>query len=609
MAVMEKRMLWTMRVISLCVMLVGLCLTILLSSWILATEMRESEALFQQEAKERGDAIAAGIADALHALDTINNLFSMMDEVSRDQFSGFAAPILEKYPYILSFSYHRFSQGPGRDNYASMRLQNSDFAVTAVSEGKRAPFPRDSRYRELGHANASQGNEQRLGVDIASTAEIEEAAVRSISTGTTSSTRLYQLAGDKENYQAFTLLKPVYKRASGNKPASTVGSPEIRGYTAATFDASYLAYRILEQGGFINDPSYSVHLYAGSADSPGNRAFPFPQQTEPASFDNSLARSSVRALDVAGREWTLIVSAPENIGRSAAAASRSTLLFGVILTGVLAAFVYHMLHRSSELKSAVAALEQDAVLREKAQDALRKSEAELRQLAAHQLRVREDERKHMAREIHDDLGQNLLVLRMDVGAIAEALQEKCPDAKPRMEIVLAQIDATITSAREIINHLRPSVLDLGAYDAINWLMSHMNKLGKVHFSFDCPDEKAFDGIREDDAVSLFRTIQEAMTNVIRHANATSSVVRVRHDGRQLRIEISDNGTSTFPNDKRKARSFGLIGIRERIVAMGGEFSIQPGAGQGTMAVITIPSLIHEATQAGATSPSSNAPVP
>lgn len=602
MAVMEKRMLWTIRVISLCVMLVGLCLTILLSSWILATEMRDSEALFQQEAKERGDAIAEGIANASHALDMINSLFSTMNEVSRDQFSEFATPILEKYPYILSFSYQRFSQGPGRDDYAATSRQNNGFAVAAVSEGMRAPSPRDSRYSVLDHATHNQGNEERQGLDIASTPEIEEAAVRSISTGTTASTRLFQLAGDKGNYPAFTLLKPVYKRDLRNKAASTVSSPEIRGYTAATFDASNLAYRILEQGGFLNDPSYSVLLYAGNADSPGNRAFPSPQQTEPASFDNSRDRSSVRALDVAGREWTLVVSAPENIGRSAAAASRATLLFGVVLTGVLAAFVYHMLHRSSELRSAVVALEQDAALREKTQGALRKSEAELRELAAHQLRVREDERKHMAREIHDDLGQSLLVLRMDVGAVAEALQEKCPDAKQRMEIVLAQIDATIKSTREIINHLRPSVLDLGAYDAIKWLMNYMNKLGKVHFSFDCPDESAFQGIPEDHAVSLFRTVQEAMTNVIRHANATSSVVRIRHDGRQLRIEVSDNGSGTFPNDKRKARSFGLIGIRERVVAMGGKFSIQRVAGQGTTAVIAIPAVIPVATQAGATSP-------
>jgi signal transduction histidine kinase len=599
MAVMEKRMLWSIRVISLCVMFVGLCLTILLSAWIHAAERRESEALFQQEAKERGDAIAAGIDHALHALDTIYNLFNTMDEVSWDQFSEFAAPILEKYPYILSLSYQRVMTGPRQDDYASTGRQHSGFALTAMSEGKRAPSLRESRYRVLDHATLYRGNAEFPGLDIASTPEIEEAFARSVSTGNSASTRLYQLAGDKGNYRAFTLLKPVFRRGLINKAASTAASSEILGYTAATFDASYLAYRILEQGGFLTDPSYSIHLYAGNTDTPGNRAFPSPLQAESESFDTSHVRSSVRTLDVAGREWTLVVSAPENIGRSAATASRATLLFGVILTGVLAAFLYHLLYRSSELKSAVDALEKDAALRAKAQGALRKSEAELRELAAHQLRVREDERKHMAREIHDDLGQNLLVLRMDLGAMAEALTDKCPDAKKRMEIVLAQIDATIKSTREIINHLRPSVLDLGAYDAIQWLMNHMNKLGKVHFALDCPDENVFQGMRDDDAVSLFRTVQEAMTNVIRHANATSSVVRVSHDGRQLRIEVSDNGSGTFPNEKRKSRSFGLIGIRERVVAMGGEFSIQPVAGQGTMAVITIPSVIPAAPEPAA----------
>lgn len=592
---MEKRTLWFIRAAVLCVVLAGLCLTLLLSAWISAAEKRESEAMFQQEAGERIDAFAAGMANAIHALNTVNSLFVMLDEVSREQFSAFTGPLLEKYPHVLAFTYQRLIPGTSRRAYErSMRRSFNDFKITEMRDSKRVTAAGKTRYRVVDYVSPLRGNEDVLGVDASSIPEMEEAAARAMSTGAIAATRPFRLVRDNGQHLGFTLLKPVYQKSLKSEEGSHQGKREIVGFTAATFNAFNLAYRIMEQGGFLTNSTFSVQLYVGNAHDAANQIFSHPQQEYLRDVENNDIHHVIRSLEVAGLTWNIVVSAPKSSGNEAEPASRVTLLFGIIFTAVLAVFIYQMLHREVALKSAVDALEKDNALRKSAESALRSSEAELRQLAAHQMRVKEDERKHMAREIHDDLGQSLLVLRMDVCAITRDVREKCPEAESRMGFVLTQIDATIKSTREIINHLRPSVLDLGAYDALQWLMNHMNKLGKVRFSFDCPDEDVFTGLKEDTAISLFRAVQEAMTNVIRHANATSSVVRVRDDGTHFRIEVSDNGTGHFPNDKRKPRSFGLIGIRERIAAMAGEMSITTTSGQGTVVVITIPSWSSQA---------------
>ncbi|OWW21149.1 CHASE domain-containing protein [Noviherbaspirillum denitrificans] len=590
---MEPNRLRLIRAYSLGALFAGICVTLVLGEWISNAEQREREIILKQEARERVDAFVHGIENAMHALDTVNQLFATLADVSREQFSVFTQPILDKYPYVLSFAYQRYLSGSSRKSYeTSMRRTFGDFIITDARDGKRVPAIEKSRYRVVHYISPQHGNEQVLGIDASSIPEMEEAALRSRATGTIASTRLIPLVKENGRHLGFMLLKPVVRRPPPDAQRYGHAEPDVRGFTVAAFNASDLAHRIMEQGGFLGDETFLVQIYSGDRPDQGNRIFPRPAEETRPGDDHDGSRDIRHHIDVGGVPWTVVVSAPKE-WMDAAPVSRLTYVFGFILTGMLVAFIHHMLHRATALRLAVEALKRDGALRQRAETALRNSESELRQLATHQLRVREDERKHIAREIHDDLGQNLLVLRMDVGALAHDIGEKFPDGEARMDLALKHIDATIKSVREIINHLRPSVLDLGVFDALHWLTRHMNKLGKVHFTLECQDENAFLGLKEDDAISLFRAIQEAMTNVIRHAEATTCVVRIQHGESKLRIEVSDDGHGHFPIDRRKPRSFGLIGIRERITAMGGEMSIVTTEGKGTVLQFTLPASTLE----------------
>lgn len=230
----------------------------------------------------------------------------------------------------------------------------------------------------------------------------------------------------------------------------------------------------------------------------------------------------------------------------------------------------------------------DLTARKEAELALRQSQQELRELTAHQEWVKEDERKRIAREIHDDLGQNLLALRIDVSMLDAATAVRYPDLNASIKAVLAQIDNTMKSVRAIINNLRPSVLDLGLQAAIEWQVQQFRNRAAIPCSL-IIEQHDFDGmLDEETATSVFRIVQESLTNISRHAYASHAEITMRHENGTLIITIADNGVGAFPGNQRKPRSFGLIGIRERIHRLGGELEVESRPGQGTLLTFSIP---------------------
>lgn len=222
--------------------------------------------------------------------------------------------------------------------------------------------------------------------------------------------------------------------------------------------------------------------------------------------------------------------------------------------------------------------------RKQAEDALRHSRSALRQLAAHQERVKEDERKRIARDIHDELGQNLLVLRLDVVRMrADPALDGA--TKEQIEAALQQIDTTIKSVRGIINDLRPSVLDLGLHAAIQWQAKEFERrtgmVCEVHI-----DHAEF-ALDDHSATALFRSVQEALSNVIRHAQASRVWIDMQRKGDRLYVTIADDGIGGDLDCCRKEDSFGLIRIEERMHALGGNFSTSSEPGQGMRVVLSI----------------------
>jgi len=198
--------------------------------------------------------------------------------------------------------------------------------------------------------------------------------------------------------------------------------------------------------------------------------------------------------------------------------------------------------------------------------------------------IREDERVHISRELHDDLGQLLATLRVEL-----TLLKKLPPGSPDAEARLASMDnlllTAIGSLRRIAGNLRPLALDEGGlYFALESLRREFEKRHGISCLLDAaPDALALD---ERYSTTIYRLVQESLTNIARHAGASTAEVHVRRDGRDLRIDISDDGCGIAAGDTAKAHALGLLGMRERVAALRGSMTVDGGA--GTLIAIRIP---------------------
>lgn len=210
---------------------------------------------------------------------------------------------------------------------------------------------------------------------------------------------------------------------------------------------------------------------------------------------------------------------------------------------------------------------------------------ELRELIDHQARIREDERKRIAREIHDELGQYLLALRIDISLLKDESNDKKPLRDERVDKILAHVDSTVKSVRTIINNLRPAVLDLGLIPALEWQALDFQRRNKIRCEFVTSDENL--SLDDEPSTVLFRVLQETLTNVVRHAKASYVRIDLSTDKGWLFMRVADNGIGLPKVRNRAIKSFGLAGIRERISMLNGEFSIET-SDAGTALTFTIP---------------------
>lgn len=220
---------------------------------------------------------------------------------------------------------------------------------------------------------------------------------------------------------------------------------------------------------------------------------------------------------------------------------------------------------------------------------LRASEENLRALAAHLQSVREEERIHIAREIHDELGQALTGLKFDINTLARSFTSSGADSVADSTRGLCQqIDRIINSVRRIASGLRPEVLDeIGLSAAIEWQAREFSRRTGIR----CNVQISRDFIDPDKSRStaLFRIFQELLTNVARHANATRVEVHMA-DGDALTLRVEDNGRGIAAREFESPRSLGFLGLKERVQAFGGSIDVAGHEGQGTTVAVVIPAL-------------------
>ena len=217
---------------------------------------------------------------------------------------------------------------------------------------------------------------------------------------------------------------------------------------------------------------------------------------------------------------------------------------------------------------------------------LRRSKQRLRELVAHREQAREEERAHIAREVHDELGQQLTALRMDVTMLKLRYPEVAPEFEVHVRRMKEAIDTCIVSVRQVASSLRPAVLDMGVVASVDWLLKNFSERTGIATAFDAPaDELLLDDAR---ATAVFRVLQESLTNIARHAQATRIDVGMRCDDKVLYVNVADDGRGFDAKVVRDKRGFGLMGIRERVLVFGGQARFDTVIGQGTTVRLSIP---------------------
>ncbi len=225
--------------------------------------------------------------------------------------------------------------------------------------------------------------------------------------------------------------------------------------------------------------------------------------------------------------------------------------------------------------------------RKKAEKELNDSYDAIRKLTSHLQNVREEDRAHIAREIHDELGQQLTVLKMDISWINKRMAPTDESIKQKIKDLLEMLDQTVRSVRRISSELRPSLLDdLGLTAAMEWQLHEFNKRSEIKTTFIAPEVE----IKLPDMVKtgLFRIFQESLTNVARHANAKKLKVKLAHEESNYILSIEDDGKGFDKEKIADKRTLGLLGMKERTTMIGGTYEIASVPGKGTKVVVSIP---------------------
>ena len=586
---LEKRPLW----------LLGFALSLMvgLLFYMAASLSIESDAseLFNNLARTTRQNIESRVKSYANLLRGAASLFRANEHVSREQFHRYVANmgLQQNYPGVMNLNYSqeldeaqrpafeaamRRDYPPGRDGYPAFAIH---------------PSPPREHYSVLVYIEPIASAADKYGHDIAARPLIAEALAQSRDSGRISNSGVPVPMDGRPQLTGMAMRMPVYRLGMptdtvAQRRAAHLGSVGI-GYDLVTMVRSALA----------DMPVRNVRLTLFDIGPQAREPLDLPHDMRPI-FDSTTAGmhapwwlpgnsgrylSSTMLIEHNGRVWQALFSV-----RKSDLYTRfdAFLPWLALLTGFASTMLLYMLFHalaSSRRRAIQMATGMTEELRA-SQIRLQLSHQKLRRLAAHADQIKEEERKRIAREIHDDLGQNLLVLRIDADMLASRTQRRHPRLNARARSTLAQIDATIKSVRQIINDLRPTVLDLGVNAAVEWQVAQFRQRTGIA----CEVSESHDDICLSDqcATALFRILQESLSNISQHANASRVQVKLEKCRDTVSLSVSDNGVGAAIDGRNKLGSFGLVGIEERIKLLGGTFYIVSSPGAGMSVHVSVP---------------------
>ena len=511
------------------------------------------------------------------------SLFLAGDEVTRDEFRRYVAglDLPHQFPGVLSINFARHVADAERDQFETQMLQNID------GRGRNAkimPEGRRSEYTVLSFVEPGTAFAGRIGFDLHTLPSAPALLAYARDTGEVLTPGAPIRSGPA--VIGLSIRLPVYRGAFLPQNVAQRRDAYV-GTIGIGFSVESLAQGVLD-----NTPKDATRLVISGTspiDEPGMpkgyvRTVVFDNRPGGAT-DEQVQFHAVLPLGFGKSGWDIDFSVEK---RSLYSGLDSVLPWMAMLAGMTStALLYALFQTLSSSRRRAILLAEDMTEELRASEAkLQKTNDNLRRLAAHAESIKESERKRIAREIHDDLGQNLLALRIEVDLLASRTNKRHPRLHTRAHWMLEQIDATIKSVRQIINDLRPHVLDLGLTAAVDWQIAEFQR--RTGLACELVSHNHDLHVSDRCATTLFRILQESLTNVSRHARATKVRVELAVDSQSISMTVSDNGIGLSKAGGQKPGSFGLVGIEERVRILGGKCIITSSANAGTTVHVSIP---------------------
>ncbi|HRE41398.1 MAG TPA: PAS domain S-box protein [Ignavibacteria bacterium] len=241
----------------------------------------------------------------------------------------------------------------------------------------------------------------------------------------------------------------------------------------------------------------------------------------------------------------------------------------------------------------------DVTKQKEAEEEIRKANSKLTSLTQNLMQIREEERLNISREIHDELGQQLTALKMDISFFEKMIESQkneigeklYAEYKSEIKDMLRISEETIKTIRRIATELRPGILEkLGLTDSIKWYADDFEKIFKIKVNQKYESEDLTKRYNEKIEIAIFRILQESLTNVARHSNATEVNIKLIEDEKNLTLEVKDNGTGMEKNEILRDKGIGLTGINERAKLVNGTLEIKSEKNKGTIIKVIIPKV-------------------
>jgi signal transduction histidine kinase len=557
---------------------------------------------FEREANNANAIITRRLRSYTDVLYALRALFASDDGVDRLRFHYFveSLDLKRRYPGFIALNYAAFVPDRDRKRFEESVRRDTSLDPRGYPQFAIKPPGKRSEYYVIVYVEPMAGYEFAFGLDIASNPmaanpEKVAAAVR-LHRDTGNLTASSQpLRVNQERQAVYLAMRlAVYRKGI---PANTVEQRRdaYLGSVGAGFDIDYMMkgalgeemprrmrLRLYDAGSSETQPRLDSpeekHLLF-DADRPAERVF-----ADSATGGSPPEFVRVLPVEIAGRIWEFEYSAP----RSAVLSDTDKLLPPSVLAGGLLSslLLFSVLYSLSHSRSQAIRLAHEMTR------GLRDSTEQLQAVSRRLVDVQESDRRQFSRELHDRVGQNLTALSISLDILKTHMAGNADTAvRSRLDDAAALLESTAGVIENVMSELRPPMLDdYGLLPALQWYANAFS--GRTGIDVTVHGDEGIQRLPQASEIALFRIVQEALTNVAKHAQARHVDIHVAHTGAEFVMSVSDDGVGLDPvatSTMSRRQGLGMVTMRERTQAVGGQFEIGSGPGRGTRLVVRVPS--------------------